>query len=155
MCQTWNMITELLQKKRENPKTEKRAGAYRKDRPDYPLHYIRKKCHWRQYSYSRKKSGHLRWCTAWDCRSNILQPIRQVCGYLWLLYNVQALGHNQFTRGRQSIVLIQNQPTLSWQTARGTAGTGRRGSEAGAGCSGAGAQTSAVQDRELGQVEQQ
>lgn len=152
------MITELLQKKKENPKTEKRVEVCRKDRPDYPLHYMgEKKSHWRQYSYSRKRLGHLRWCTAWDCKSNTLQPIRQGCGYLWLLYNIQALGYNQFTRGRQSIVLMQNQPTLSWQTACGTTGMGERSSEAGAECSGgrssgAGAQTLVVQDRELGQI---
>lgn len=151
----------MLQKKKENPKTEKRVEVCRKDRPDYPLHYMRgkKKSHWSQYSYSRKKSGHLRWCTAWDCKSNTLQPIRQGCGYLWLLYNIQALGHNQFTRGRKSIVLIQNQPTLSWQTACGTTGMGERGSEAGAewsgaGSLGAGVWTLVVQDRKLGQIKQ-
>lgn len=37
------MITELLQKKKENPKTEKRGEVCRKDRPDYPLHYMGKK----------------------------------------------------------------------------------------------------------------
>lgn len=40
MCQIWNMITELLQKKKENHKTEKRVEVCRKDRPDYPLHYM-------------------------------------------------------------------------------------------------------------------
>lgn len=34
------MITELLQKKKENHKTEKRVEVCRKDRPDYPLHYM-------------------------------------------------------------------------------------------------------------------
>lgn len=103
MCQIRNMIAELhTHKKEENLKTEKRAEGCRKYGPEYPLRYIRKKHHWRHCSYSRKKSGHLRWCMAWNCTLNALQPIKQGYAYCCLL-SCPGTAWNGFTRGRRPI----------------------------------------------------